>query len=399
MSVMNFLSLVAPAPSSGPNNGDFSGLIIRILVILVLAKALGEVAERFKWPALVGELIGGILLGASFFNYIDPHDPYLHILAELGILLLLFQTGLESDPDALFKVGGKAAAVAIAGMALPFLGGLLYMRLSGAGWNSSLFVASALTATSIGITARVLGDLRKLQTDEARIILGAAVLDDILGLVVLSVVVGVVEGNAPSVLGVGWMILVGLSFPFLALVVGRMVAPRVIPLMDRLRVRGVDVAVALATMFALSALAGAVGSALIVGAFSAGLILSKTEKKHEFETRLTPIGDFLIPIFFVTVGASVNLHEFDGRALGVGAILIAIGLAGKYLAGFAAWGKGLRRPVIGVGMIPRGEVGLIFARIGLAAAVLTDPLYAAVVLMVVVSTLAAPPLLKRLLAR
>ncbi len=372
-----------------------------LLVILFSAKIFGEVAERLGQPAVLGELLGGVVLGFGFFSFFHPADPTLSLMAEFGVILLLFETGLESDLGELLRVGPVSFVVACVGVALPFLLGYGVMTALGHGGMRAVFIGAALTATSVGITARVLSDMGRLGLPESRIVLGAAVIDDILGLVILSAVQGMALSGSFSWWATAKAAALAALFLALALWVGQHASAFLLGLVERMRVRGVLIAAAVSFAFALALLAHALGTALIVGAFTAGALLARTDHKANIDKALKPLSDIFVPIFFVMIGAKVQLGVYnpllpDNRAMiGLAALLILAAVLGKLASGWVAWGRGLNRWGIGIGMVPRGEVGLIFAQIGLAAGVIGPPLYSAVVGMVVVTTFLAPPLLKR----
>jgi Kef-type K+ transport system membrane component KefB len=388
-------------------------LFLTLAVVLVAAKLLGELAERLGQPAVLGELVAGVLLGGSVFGIVPTSGPageVVHVLAELGVVLLLFEIGLETDLREMFRVGPAALAVATVGVALPFLLGFLfwaYVPHAANGGSTDLttaaiFVGATLTATSVGITARVLSDLHQMNSPEARIIIGAAVIDDVLGLVILTVVSGLAAGTSLAPLGVLRILGIGVGFLVFAVLVGRFLAPRLFDLVVRMRVRYVLLVASIAFVLALAAIAAEAGSALIIGAFAAGLILSGTNQFDTIEREVRPVASIFAPIFFVSVGASVNLGLLNparpGAAgvLGVAGVLTLLAIVGKIAAGWAApWAK-FRRLVVGVGMIPRGEVGLIFADIGRRAGVLNEALFGAILLMVMATTFVAPPGLKLL---
>ena len=380
-----------------------AGLLASLLAILLSAKVFGELAERWGQPAVLGELLGGVVLGFGLFSFFRPEDPVLAILAEIGVILLLFETGINSDLSQLLKVGPVSLAVACVGVAVPFLLGYSLMAVLGYSRMQAVFIGAALTATSVGITARVLSDMGKLSAPEAQIVLGAAVIDDILGIIILSAVQGIASSGVLSWVSVLRTTLLAVVFLSIALWLGPHISNRLVRIVHHMRVRGVLIVSAVCFAFAMALLAHALGTAMIVGAFTAGIILARTDKREDIDTTLKPISDIFVPIFFVMVGAKVQLGAYnpmipENRAmLGVAAALIILAVLGKVVSGWAVWGRGLNRLGIGVGMIPRGEVGLIFAQIGLAAGVIAAPLYTAVVGMVVVTTFLAPPLLKKVL--
>ena len=380
-------------------------LLVALLAIFAAAKLFGELAERVGQPAVLGEMVGGIVVGVSGLHLVDAHSPVLHLLAELGVLLLLFLIGLETDIHRLLSVGGASTTVAITGVVLPFAAGFGVGRLLDYPITVSIFLGAALTATSVGITARVLSDLGHLKTDESQVILGAAVLDDILGLVLLTVVSAIAAGERLTAGGVAKIF--GLAFGFVAaaVLIGSVLAPRLIRAVAGLRVHKALFFASIMFAFGMAYLADLAGSALIIGAFAAGLVLARTDRGRDIEHEIYDVAQFFIPIFFVSVGAAVDLKAispFDAATrpyFMVGVLLTLVAIIGKLLAGFAAFGRPLRKIVIGVGMVPRGEVGLIFAQIGLSAGLLTSGLYSSVALMVMVTTFVAPPALRALLAK
>lgn len=379
-----------------------ASFFLSLIVIFAAAKLFGEVAERLGQPSVLGEMVGGIIVGISGLRLIDPRAPLLHLLGELGIVVLLFLIGLETDMQRLFMVGRSASAVALTGVALPFAAGFGVARLLGTPVQVAMFLGAALTATSVGVTARVLSDLGRLSTPESQVILGAAVIDDIIGLILLTIVGAIAEGEPLTMLGIGRVVATAFGFVLVALTAGSFLAPHIVRLVTRLRVTKALFFASFMFALTLAWCAQAVGSALIIGAFAAGLVLARTDRGAEIAEEMHPIVEFFVPIFFVLVGAAVDLRQlnpFDATArryLVIGLLLTAVGVAGKLAAGFVA-SKRLRRIVIGVGMIPRGEVGLIFARIGLAAGLLSAGLYSSVALIVIVTTFITPPLLRRLL--
>lgn len=382
---------------------DIAELLLALIAIFIAAKLFGELAERLGQPAVLGELAGGVLIGVSGLDLVHPHDVTIHLLSELGVILLLFLIGLETDLRKLMRVGGSATAVAIVGVALPFIGGALFAHFLGFRLMVAVFLGAALTATSVGITARVLSDLGHLQDRESQVVLGAAVVDDIIGLVLLTVVGTLAGGGELTFLGIGRILVTAFGFVILAILIGSQLAPLLIRAIDRIEVKRGLFFASIVFAFLLAYIAHEVGSAIIIGSFAAGLVLARTHRGKEIEREVHDVAQFFIPIFFVVVGAAVDLRSinpFDAdarRYLWIGLALTAIGIIGKVAAGFVVWQKGLRRTVIGVGMIPRGEVGLIFAQIGLSSKLITGGMYSAVALMVMLTTFIAPPLLRRLL--
>jgi Kef-type K+ transport system membrane component KefB len=372
-------------------------LLLVLAALLATAKLLGALAQRLGQPAVLGELIAGVLLGKSVLGLLDPADPVIAALSELGVIVLLFEIGLDTDLRRMMKVAGAATMVGLVGVIIPLvLGYASASALLGLERVPALVCAAALTATSVGISARVLSDIGQLGSREGQVVLGAAVLDDIVGLIVLSVVTGIVVGGSWTVAGVLGTTAIAVGFIVVAVVVGRVLARPVFQTIGDIRAPGTLSAVALAFALLLSALAASAGSAMILGAFAAGIILNTTAERGEIEKATTTIGHVLVPIFFASVGAAVELSAFgERRTLAVAALLILAGVIGKFVAAYAPWWFRGNKPLIGVAMIPRGEVGLIFAQMGLATQAISPSLFSALALMVLVTTFLAPPLLVR----
>ena len=393
-----------------------STFFLILISILIFAKVFGEMAERVGQPAVLGELVAGLVLGSSVLGIVPAAGigaEVIHLLAEVGVAVLLFEIGLETDLKEMFRVGGASASVAVVGVALPFLLGYLYWLFADPNIGAhpegishgmvSVFVGATLTATSVGITARVLTDLKLMHRAESRIIIGAAVIDDVLGLVILAVVSGLAAGAALSLVGIATTFAIAVGFLVAAVIVGNLVAPRLFTLIDQMRVRGVLLVSAFCFALLFAALADKAGSALIIGSFAAGIVLSSTNQFDLIVERVEPVADIFTPIFFVSVGAAVNValfipgtEDFNANVIVVGAILVVVAFIGKLLAGYVVgWGKEkLNHRAIGVGMVPRGEVGLIFADIGRRAGILSSETFSAILIMVIVTTFIAPPLLK-----
>jgi Kef-type K+ transport system membrane component KefB len=416
-------SLPALATQSASGHHDpVTPVVLAIAVILVVAKLGGHLASRAGQPSVLGELVAGVILGNlhlfgnSWFESIK-NDATMDIFASLGVIILLFEVGLESTVRDMMKVGVPSLLVAVLGVFAPFLlgWGVGVLLLPDRSFYVHAFLGATLTATSVGITARVLSDLGRSQSAEARVILGAAVIDDVLGLVILAVVGGIItaadSGQQLSSAQVLWVLGKSVLFLFGALVLGLKLSPRLFGMASRLRGNGVLLATALSFCFALSYLAAAVGLAPIVGAYAAGLILEKvhyrdfsSKGERELEHLIQPIAVFLVPIFFVMMGMQVDLGVFARKeVLGLAALLTGAAIVGKQACSLGAFGR-LDRLSIGIGMIPRGEVGLIFANIGLGLSVGGEPvvdsgIFSAVVIMVIVTTIVTPPALKWSLGR
>jgi Kef-type K+ transport system membrane component KefB len=398
--------------AGGAGGHSIAGFLLTLAAILVAAKLFGEVAERIGQPAVLGELLAGVVLGASALGVIPAAGPtaeIITILAELGVLVLLFEIGLETDLREMRKVGGSAISVAAVGVLLPFLAGYLFWSNVPHGMGdpdtlstAAVFIGAALTATSVGITARVLSDLSNLGSIEGRIIIGAAVIDDVLGLVILTVVSGIAAGGSVSPYSVARILGVAVGFLVIAVAIGGWVAPRLFRSIANMKVSYAVPTIALAIAFALAAVADLAGSAMIMGAFAAGIILARTEQYNAIEDRVKPVGALLTPIFFVSVGSSLDINLLNPTRPGGGfLLLVALGLTvlavvTKVAAGYASPWKKFRRLAVGVGMVPRGEVGLIFADVGRRSGLLTDDVFSVVLLMVMGTTFVAPPLLKLL---
>jgi Kef-type K+ transport system membrane component KefB len=374
-----------------------TGLLLSLAAILIATKLLGELAQRIRLPAVVGELLAGVLLGPSLLHLVDPTNPVLGTLAELGVLILLLQIGLHTDLKSILRVGLPATAVGLAGIAIPFGLGFVLTRQLGYTGLVPVVCAAALTATSIGISARVLADIGKLRSIEGNIVLGAAVLDDVLGLIILSVIGGLVQGSSLSLAGVAVTASIAVGFIVGAILVGGFLIPPFMRLASRLKLAWALGAVGFALALVMAGAADWAGSATIIGAFAAGLVLHGTPQRQEVEEATATLGHFFVPIFFAVVGASVDLGSLGNpRALLVGAGLTVVGILGKFVAGFVPFRLRINHTLVGVAMIPRGEVGLIFAQMGLASGVLDSALFSAVALMVLVTTFVAPLWLARL---
>ncbi len=396
-----------------------AAVLLALVVLLVAAKLGGALAERLGQPAVLGELVAGIALGALPALGVQDlaymaHDATIEALAELGVILLLFEVGLSTRLADLMKVGTSALLVATIGVIVPMVLGWLAGRwlLPDSHPYVAVFLGATLCATSVGITARVLSDMGRIATPEGQIILGAAVIDDVMGLLVLAVIVGLVSGGPSSGTGVQVALVTAKAVAFLvgALVLGRWLAPILFRSASRLRGKGVMLTSALVTCFALAWTANLAGLAPIVGAFAAGLVLEGVPfdellpEGDSIEHLLLPLSAVLVPLFFVHMGLLVNLGQLAGGSVGLAAALIVAAVIGKQACGLAVVTRGADRVAVGLGMIPRGEVGLIFAGMGLRLQAGGKPLLsggemAAVIAMVLVTTVVTPPLLRWRMAR
>jgi Kef-type K+ transport system membrane component KefB len=321
---------------------QFLGVLV---LTLAMAKLFGGIAKAVGQPTVLGELLAGIVLGGSVLGVLHPDSEMIHLLAELGVIVLLFAIGLETDIGKLMMVGGSSLAVAVVGLVLPFVLGYGVCHLLGFGGLVAIVAGASLTATSVGITARVLSDLGRLQEPESQIILGAAVIDDIIGLIILTVVSGLVQGEQVTAWGVARI--TGSAFGFLVgtLVVGSLIIPHVLRLAGRVKLPATPTILAVILALGLAWLADKAGSAVIIGAFVAGVLLAKTPKAHEIEHGITELGNFFVPIFFASVGAAVDLRVFNPTdpanrtTLMVGGLLILVAVFGKFAAGPAVQGE------------------------------------------------------------
>ena len=375
-----------------------AAFLLALIAILASAKLFGELAERLGQPAVLGELVGGALVGISGLRLVDPNAETIHQLAQLGIVLLLFMIGLNTELEELIRVGGAAVVVAIAGVVLTFAGGFAIGRLLHLPYLVAVFLGGSVTATSVGISARVLADLGHLRDREAQVILGAAVVDDIIGVLLLTLIGAIAEGGGVSAYAIARMAVLAFGFVILAIVIGSWLAPWLVRTIDRIGVaRGLFFA---SFIFALTLawIAQRAGTAIIIGSFAAGLVLARTDKGKEIELQMRNAANFFVPIFFVAVGAAIDVRTLlVPRYLLIGALLALVAVIGKVLAGYLAPGHELRRVVIGIGMIPRGEVSLIFAQIGLAGGLLSAGLYSSITIMVVMTAFLTPLLLRAML--
>jgi Kef-type K+ transport system membrane component KefB len=423
------------AAAHPPSSIVLASVLLSLVVIYLASKLGGEICLRLNLPTVLGELVAGFAIGISGLHWlifpgsnVDASQSFLmqviqssahlspialeadfaatgeviSVLAELGIVILLLEIGLESNLNELIKVGGQAATVAVVGVIVPFalsVAGL--MGLFQVAAIPAIFVGAALTATSIGITAKVLTELQQLSSREGQIIVGAAVLDDVLGIIVLAVVGGLVKTGEVNFNSVIYLVVSAAVFLVGGVMIGRWLSPFFVMLINRLKTRGNLLLGALVFTFSLAYLGVAIQLEAILGAFVAGLILAETEKQAEIEAQIKPIADMLVPIFFVVVGARTDLRVLNPfnpenqAGLVIAAFLIVVAVLGKVVTGGVVFGQpGINRLAIGVGMIPRGEVGLVFVAYGATTGVLSASLQAAIVAMVVVTTFVAPPLLR-----
>ena len=385
---------------------DATAILLSLFVIFVAAQIGAEIAQRLKLPGVVGEIVAGCLIGPSALGWLKVSDiasgTPLDVLAEIGVVLLLFAVGLEMRLDDLKKVGRSAFLVGILGVVVPFVLGSIWAHSAGFEWARSLFVAAAFVATSAGITARVLQELGALQRIESRVILGAAVIDDILAMLLLGVVTALGGGED---IRVGRLILVLVQAIAFVAVIGWL-GTRVMRVKGHWLERPINplspLTIALTLCLGLAFLSTKLGLAAIIGAFLAGMIASETRKREELEHQTQPLLAFLTPFFFVVTGAKIDLSVFaSGAALWMLLVVTVIAVISKFAGGFlGALSLGRRgATIVGVGMVPRGEVGVVIASLGLAEGVFSAEIYAVIVAMSLLTSIITPPVLAALLKR
>lgn len=423
----------APPPSTSI---VLAAVLLSLVVIYLASKVGGEICARIDLPPVLGELVGGVVVGISALNLLvfpeggaqssdsaimafmqgtanltpessssvfEASSEVISVLSELGVIVLLFEIGLESDLKELLKSGPTATVVAVTGVVVPFAAGtagLIYLfEISTV---PAVFAGAALTATSIGITAKVLAELQRLTSTEGQIIIGAAVIDDVLGIIILAVVASLAQTGEIEVTNVIYLIISAGVFLIGSILLGRFLMPYFVGLVKKLQTRGQLLIAALIFTFILSYIGDAIQLEAILGSFTAGLILAETELRRELEEKIIPVADMFTPIFFVTVGAKTDLGVLNPavpsnrEGLIIASFLIVVAIVGKVVTGLTVFGAEakINRLAIGVGMIPRGEVGLVFAGVGSASGALSEALQAAIIMMVILTTFLAPPLLR-----
>jgi Kef-type K+ transport system membrane component KefB len=371
--------------------------LLELFAVFVAAKVVGEIFERLRLPAVLGEILAGVALGPYALGWIHPSET-LHSIAEIGAIFVLFYAGLETSPQDLIRVGRKALLVAVAGIVVPFVLGFAYMKWRGDASTEAIFVGAAMVATSVGITARVLGDLKVLSTRTAKIILGAAVFDDILGMLLLAVVAGLASGGGLQWLHLGVLGIEATAFALFMIFVAPHIVRRIQPGMERLSTQNASLIVALAICLFLSWLSVKIGMAAIIGAFFAGLMFADHAPQWNLLPRVGGITEFLAPFFFFSIGSQLDAHLFSGDVLLAAIIVSLLAIVSKVIGcGLPLVGEGWTAVFrVGVGMMPRGEVALIVALVGLNSQIVTQSTYAIVVFMTAVTTILAPPLLRYL---
>jgi Kef-type K+ transport system membrane component KefB len=369
--------------------------LFQLFLIFVWAKLFGEIFERLKLPAVVGEILAGIVIGPYCTALVVPNDS-IYSIAQIGAIFLLFTVGLETQPKDLLSVGQTSLYVALAGITVPFIFGFTYMMLASSSPHEATFVAAAMVATSVGVTARALGDLHVMRTTPARIILGAAVFDDILAMILLAVVVGAVSGTGTAWIQLTVTSIEAVGFALIMIFYAPRVVQRMEPGLKRMSTQNAPLVIALAICLGLSIAAEKIGMAAIIGAFFAGLAFADYSPRWNLRPRVSAINEFLAPFFFFSMGARLDLGVFDRKLIISAIILSVLAFLSKLLGcGLpvlrSGWNTALK---VGVGMVPRGEVGLIVALVGLQMNVISHSAYALLIFMTGATTLVAPPLLR-----
>ncbi|MBD2439196.1 cation:proton antiporter [Nostoc sp. FACHB-110] len=431
----SFPLLATNATEAADGSMVVAAVLLSLVVIYLASKVGGEISNRVGLPPVLGELVGGVFVGISVAHLLvfpgggvdssnsliitflqvtaglspeaapqvfAAQSEVITVLSELGVIILLFEIGLESNLKDLMAVGIQATIVAIVGVAVPFTAGTVgLMTLFGIGAVPAIFAGAALTATSIGITSKVLSELGKLNSKEGQIILGAAVIDDVLGIIVLAVVASLAKDGVVDVGKVVYLIISATGFLLGAIILGNVFNKSFVAIANSLKTRGELVIPAFIFAFVMAYLAAIIQLEAILGAFAAGLVLEETDKRLELQKQVIPVADLMVPIFFVTVGAKTDLGVLNPaipsnrEGLIMAIFLITVAIIGKVITGLSVFGQPqINRLAIGVGMIPRGEVGLVFAGVGAASGVLSKPLGAAIIMMVILTTFLAPPLLR-----
>jgi len=377
-----------------------ASILLSLFIMLAAAKVMAEIFERLKQPAVVGEILAGVIIGPSLLGWVAPSEM-ISILAEIGVIFLLFTVGLETKPQAIFQVGRRAVTVGVLGVVLPFVAGYFIAMWWDGSFVEAMFIGAAMVATSVGITARVLGSMGLLDTETSRVILGAAVIDDILGLIILSLVSAVSEGSV-SYSGLAKTAAAAILFTVFVGLVGSRIMNGLAPHFERLRLGKPVFTIGLVLCLGLSVASIYVGVAAIIGAFLAGMALAEaTEDNHKMHQLTSGVTEFMVPFFLVNIGMQLNLLVFkDTSVITLAVIVTVAAVITKFFAcGLGAWGMSRREMAqIGIGMVPRGEVGIVVAQIGLGLGVITAPFFASVLFMAVATTLIAPPFIKILYA-
>jgi Kef-type K+ transport system membrane component KefB len=435
LDVTDSFPLLAVATEKADSSMVLAAVLLSLVVIYFASKVGGELSNLLGFPPILGELVGGVIVGVSVLHLLvfpesgadsssslimqflqgtgdlspeqasavfAEQSQVISVLSELGVIVLLFEIGLESNLKELIAVGAQATVVAFVGVVVPFTAGTVgLMTLFGISAVPAIFAGAALTATSIGITSKVLSELGRLNSKEGQIILGAAVIDDVLGIIVLAVVASLAKTGEVDVIQVILLIFSATGFLLGAIVLGNVFSNTFVAIANKLKTRGSLLVPALIFAFAMAYFAAAIHLEAILGSFAAGLVLDETDERVELQQQVLPIADFIVPIFFVAVGAKTDLGVLNPgipsnrEGLIMAIFLIVVAILGKVITGWSVFGQSqINRLAIGVGMIPRGEVGLVFLGVGTSSGVLSKPLGAAIIMMVILTTFLAPPLLR-----
>jgi len=412
-----------------------SGVLLTLILIYLSSKIGSEIARRLDLPPVLGELVAGVIIGVSAFRLVifpeggftasdsvvmsvlqllNPLSPaavnsifaeqseVISVIAELGVIILLFEIGLESDIRQLKEVGIQAFVVAFIGVTVPFAAGTIgLMYFFNVAAIPAIFAGAALTATSIGITSKVLAEIGQLKSKEGQIIVGAAVIDDVLGIIVLAVVASLAKTGEVDITNVFILLISAIAFLFGSILLGGFFNKSFVALVSKLKTRGNIVIPAFIFAYVMAFIGNAIHLEAILGAFAAGLVLDETDARNELDELIKPVADLLVPVFFVTVGARADLSVLNPMipenrsGLLIAVFLLIIAIIGKVITGWVVFGiPNINRLAIGIGMVPRGEVGLVFAGIGTASGAIDKPLEVAIIIMVILTTFLAPPFLR-----
>ncbi len=412
-----------------------SGVLLTLVIIYLASKVGSEIARRLDLPPVLGELVAGVIVGVSalrlvifpeggftasdsvvmsvlqILNQLSPEavnsvfaqqSEVISVIAELGVIVLLFEIGLESDIRQLKEVGIQAFVVAFIGVTAPFAAGTLgLMYFFHVAAIPAIFAGAALTATSIGITSKVLAEIGQLKSKEGQIIVGAAVIDDVLGIIVLAVVASLAKTGEVDITNVAILLVSAIAFLFGSILLGGFFNKTFVAIVDKLKTRGNIVIPAFIFAYIMAFIGNAIHLEAILGAFAAGLVLDETDARKELDELIKPVADLLVPVFFVTVGARADLSVLNPMipenrsGLLIAIFMLAVAIIGKVITGWVVFGiPDINRLAIGVGMVPRGEVGLVFAGIGTASGAIDKPLEVAIIIMVIMTTFLAPPFLR-----
>jgi len=412
-----------------------SGVLLTLVIIYLASKVGSEIARRLDLPPVLGELVAGVIVGVSalrlvifpeggftasdsvvmsvlqLLNNLSPEavnsvfaqqSEVISVIAELGVIVLLFEIGLESDIRQLKEVGIQAFVVAFIGVTAPFAAGTLgLMYFFNVAAIPAIFAGAALTATSIGITSKVLAEIGQLKSKEGQIIVGAAVIDDVLGIIVLAVVASLAKTGEVDITNVAILLVSAIAFLFGSILLGGFFNKSFVALVSKLKTRGNIVIPAFIFAYIMAFIGNAIHLEAILGAFAAGLVLDETDARNELDELIKPVADLLVPVFFVTVGARADLSVLNPMipenrsGLLIAVFMLAVAIIGKVITGWVVFGiPNINRLAIGVGMVPRGEVGLVFAGIGTASGAIDKPLEVAIIIMVIMTTFLAPPFLR-----